>query len=207
MPPTREPARMMGFKKSQGAGRVNFSNQESINDDLQGESLASVQERMEASALRILALRSHTRAELGRKLKGRKFPGTEIEALLLRYEEIGYLDDEAAARSWVQRRLRARPMGLRSMARELSGIGVSPEIAELALAEGYGEGGELVSARRAAHKRLKALRGKDKLRERLLRFLQGRGFPVVICIEAADEIVRPEAIEVLNGIDSAPDDV
>ncbi len=85
--------------------------------------------------MRILALRSHTRAELGRKLKGRKFPGAEIEALLLRYEEIGYLDDEAAARNWVRRRLRDRPMGRRSMARELSGIGVSPEIAELALAE------------------------------------------------------------------------
>lgn len=177
-----------------------------MNEDQRGEGPASVRERMEASALRILALRSHTRAELGRKLKGRKFPGAEIEALLHSYEEIGYLDDEAAARNWVRRRLRARPMGRRSMARELSGIGVSLEIAERAMAEGYGEEGELESARRAARKRLKAFRGKDKLRERLLRFLQGRGFPAMLCIEAADEIVRLEAEEPFGGFDGAPDE-
>lgn len=185
---------------------MSFLNQKSMNENKQGEELTAVRERMEASALRILALRSHTRAELGRKLRGRKFPAAEIEALLHRYEEIGYLDDEAAARSWVRRRLRARPMGLRSMARELSGIGVSPEIAERALAEGYSEEGELESARRAARKRLKAFRGKDKLRERLLRFMQGRGFPAVICIEVVDEIVRLEADELFNGVDGALDE-
>ena len=142
---------------------------------------------METSALRILALRSHTRFELRRKLLGRKFPRGAVEALLDRYAEIGYLDDEAAARSWVRRRLNARPMGRRAMARELGGIGVSAEIAERALAEGYREGGEIECARRAARKRLKALRGKDKLRERLLRFLKGRGFPAGVCIQAADE--------------------
>ncbi|MBT3353194.1 MAG: regulatory protein RecX [Nitrospinaceae bacterium] len=183
---------------------MSFANQKTSNDNQQGEGLASVRERMEASALRILALRSHTRYELGRKLRGRKFPGAEIEALLHRYEEIGYLNDEAAARSWVRRRLRARPMGRRSMARELSGIGVSQEIAELALAEGYGEEGELESARRAAQKRLKAFRGKDKLRERLLRFLQGRGFPAGVSIEVVDEIVRLEAEAPLDDFDDTP---
>ena len=73
------------------------------------------------------------------------------------------------------------------MEQELRGIGASPEIIEEVIGEAYGEGRELDLARRAAGKRLKGLGGKDKLRERLLRFLKGRGFPAGVCIQAADE--------------------
>ncbi|MFP6868604.1 MAG: regulatory protein RecX [Nitrospinota bacterium] len=142
---------------------------------------------MERSALRILALRSNTRAELRRKLRGRGFPPGGIEALLERFEKIGYLDDEATARNWVRRRLKVRPMGRRSMEGELRRIGASNPIIEGAIGDAYGEGGELDCALRAARKRLKTLGGKDKLRERLLRFLNGRGFPASVCIQAAKD--------------------
>ncbi|HJP15001.1 MAG TPA: regulatory protein RecX [Nitrospinota bacterium] len=147
----------------------------------------STRERLEASALRIVTLRSHTRAELRKKLRAKKYPGEDIDTLLDRFERNGYIDDGAAARSWVRRRLQARPMGRRAMAAELRGIGVSTEIAEAALAEGYGEGGEAESALRAAEKRLRVLDGKDKLRDRLLRFLMGRGFPAGVCIRAVED--------------------
>ena len=155
---------------------------------------ASDEEKMEASAVRILALRSHTRSELRKKLRGRKFPHDEIEALLERFTRSGYLDDTAAARNWARRRLRARSMGTRSMVQELRGIGASDEIIEETIAEAYGEEGEIEHARRAAGKRLKGLEGKDKLRERLLRFLMGRGFAPGVCFQVADEILGPKGL-------------
>ncbi len=150
-------------------------------------------ERMKVSALRIITLRSHTRAELRKKLQAKRYPREDIDTLLDRFERIGYIDDDAAARSWVRRRLQARPMGRRAMAAELRGIGVSTEIAEAALAEGYGEAGEAESALRAAEKRLRALDGKDKLRDRLLRFLMGRGFPSGVCLRAVEDALTGAA--------------
>ena len=75
------------------------------------------------------------------------------------------------------------------MEQELRGIGASSEIIEEVIGETYGEGGELDYARRAAGKRLKGLGGKDKLRERLLRFLMGRGFRPGVCFQVADEVL------------------
>lgn len=81
-------------------------------------------------------------------------------------------------------------MGRRSMAEELRGLGIHDSIIESVIREAYGGGAELEHARRAAGKKLKGLEGKDMLRERLLRFLQGRGFSAQICIQAADEVLN-----------------
>ncbi|MFC1492212.1 regulatory protein RecX [Nitrospinota bacterium] len=167
---------------------------------------ASLLEKIETSALRILALRSHTQAELRRKLHQRGFPHHEVEAVLGRLKQIGYLDDESAARSWVRRRLRSRPMGLRLMEQEFQRLGVSPSILKSAISEAYEEGAELEYARRAAWKRLKGLEGKDKLRERLLRFLRGRGFPAAICFQAADEALGGAGREDFGSNGSGPDE-
>ena len=80
------------------------------------------------------------------------------------------------------------------MVQELRGIGASDEIIEETIAEAYGEEGEIEHARRAAGKRLKGLEGKDKLRERLLRFLMGRGFAPGVCFQVTDEILGPKGL-------------
>lgn len=89
----------------------------------------------------------------------------------------------------MRRRIRTRPIGRRLMEREIKGLGVSAEIVKEALSEVYEGEAELEHARRAAEKRLKALEGKDKLKERMLRFLKGRGFPAQICLQAAADLV------------------
>ncbi len=151
---------------------------------------ASISVRMEASAFRILAVRSHPRAELRRKLRQRSFPHDRIEDLLDRLASLGYLNDAEAARNWVTRRVRARPMGRRLMVQELKSLGLSDSIIEDTISQAYENGVELEHARRAADKRLKGLGGKDKLRDRLLRFLQGRGFSAQICFQAVDDALR-----------------
>ncbi|MEK6709717.1 MAG: regulatory protein RecX [Nitrospinota bacterium] len=142
---------------------------------------------MRAAALRLLSRRAHTRSELREKLRLRGFGGAELDALLGRFAEIGYLNDAAAARAWARRRLEGRPMGRRLLREDLHGRGIAPALAEEVLAECYGEGEEQRLALRAARKRLAALGGRDGARGRLLRHLQGRGFPAGVCIHAAQE--------------------
>lgn len=151
----------------------------------------SPRERMETSALRILALRAHTRAELRRKLLSRDFDADEVETLLDRLIRLGYLDDAAAARSWIRRRSEDRPMGRRMLERELRQRGVTESVRRAALDEAYGERDELTRALEAGGKRLRSLRpGEDpRARERLLRFLKGRGFPASVCLEAAETLL------------------
>ena len=146
-------------------------------------------ERMRAAALRLLSRRAHTRAELRRKLRLRGFGGGALESLLDRFTEIGYLDDAAAARAWARHRLEARPMGRRLLEEELRARGVAAPLVRAVLEEYYGEGEELRLALRAARKRLGALGGGEdpRARARLLRHLQGRGFPAGVCFRAAAE--------------------
>lgn len=112
-----------------------------------------------------------------------------MEALLDRFTEIGYLDDAAAARAWARRRLEGRPMGRRLLEEDLKERGIVPALVRAVLEESYGGGEEEALAVRAARKRLGALGGDSRARERLLRHLQGRGFPPGVCFRAAAEVL------------------
>lgn len=147
---------------------------------------------MKAAALRLLARRSHTREELRRKLRQRGHPAVRVEPLLDRLAEIGYLNEEAAARSWVRHRLDARPMGRRMLAAELARKGVPPEVREAALGEAFAGEAERDLVLRAARKRMRAAGEGVFSRDRFLRFLLSRGFPHRLCLEAADRLCGDE---------------
>ena len=151
-------------------------------------------ERAEASAIRMLSHRSHTRAELWRKLRARGYPARIVAPLLDRFAEIGYLNDEAAARNWARHRLGGRPMGRRRLAMELRGRGIAPPLLETVLDEFFPEGSEGEFARLAARKRLRGGGGEkdSRSRERLIRFLLGRGFPQAISVRVAAEFCGGE---------------
>ncbi len=55
-------------------------------------------------AVQLLAVRPHFRRELEAKLRQRGFPSEDIEETLGRLTDQGYLDDRAAARSFVEGR-------------------------------------------------------------------------------------------------------
>jgi len=156
---------------------------------------------MKVSALRLLALRAHTRAELRQKLRSRGHGGRGLEALLERLAGLGYLDDGAAARGWARRRLESRPMGRRLMEGELRARGVPAEILAAVLSDFYGGEAERELALRAAEKRLRAWGGTDapRARDRLLRFLQGRGFQAQVCLSVADEVLTGRAASAGKG--------
>jgi regulatory protein len=127
----------------------------------------------------LLSRREHGRAELCRKLLTREHPRDEVEQALDRLEELGLLDDQRAAQSlaryWATQR-RHGPMKLRASLREK---GFSASLIERAI-----ESVELdwtEQARDLAASRGLDL-GEDKQRQKLLRFLVGRGYSMSLAI-------------------------
>lgn len=147
--------------------------------------------RARATALRALAARARTEAQLRARLSrdGLDAVADEVVAWLL---GLGYLDDAAYARARARSLVAPGRLGPRLAERRLVAEGVSPERAGEAVASALAEAGggagggaaevvlcQALARRRAPGGDLGAL--DERARSRLARFLLGRGFagPVV----------------------------
>ena len=122
-------------------------------------------------AVQLLASRPHFRRELAGKLGQRGYPAGEIDLALARLTEQGYLDDRAAARSFLESRL-GRNQGRARLRAELLQRGAPEEVAEEALAELTPE--DDLPAARAAAERWQRQGGRDP--RALARHLDRKGF-------------------------------
>ena len=77
----------------------------------------------ERLSLRWLALRSRSRAALGRRLRDHGIDGEVVEETLNDLAGRGLLDDRAFAEAWVERRLRTHPLSRRSLRAEFAAAG------------------------------------------------------------------------------------
>lgn len=148
------------------------------------------------AALRLLAVRPRSAAELARRLRMKGFAPAETEPVLARLAELGMLDDAAFAGMLARDRVRLRPQGRRRMLGELRAKGVDEETARAAVdgvldAE---ETDEAALARRAAAK-FRPRPGEDaaRARRRLHGYLARRGFDGDAIREAVGEALgEPE---------------
>ncbi len=157
-----------------------------------GETIAAdVLERMETRdsyiraremAVRLLAVRPRSTAELRARLRQRRVPDDQIRAVLDDLTQAGYLDDLAFARAWVTGRMASRPCGLGRLRWELRDKGIAPAMIEQAIREACGEE-DLASAEERCARALAARRSSAYRRlapearmRRLAGFLQRRGF-------------------------------
>jgi regulatory protein len=131
------------------------------------------------AGLRLLARRAHSRVEVLLKLTRRGYDGTEIRAALRRLEELGYLDDQSFARSFVRRRGAMR--GPRALSAELAARGVDRAQVDAAVGE-FGEAEQLASATRIAERMYasKPVPGRQAILDALGSKLVRRGFSVAI---------------------------
>jgi regulatory protein len=114
------------------------------------------------AAARYLEARPRSVAEVRRRLTTAGYRATLVEAAIARMGELGYLDDDAFARTWVESRDRARPRGEHALRQELrlKGIDNATIVAVLderraAAEEARGDDdGEAVDVDRAAADRL-----------------------------------------------------
>jgi regulatory protein len=145
---------------------------------------AKARERVFQRAAKLLAAKQRSVEELReRLLTTRGATKANVDEVIARLREYGYLDDGKFAQSYASLRLRERPIGRRRLERDLSLKKVDKQTASTALDEVFAATPEEDLIERAIAKRIR-LRGKPKSREdakklfdHLLR--QGFGFELV----------------------------
>jgi len=146
-----------------------------LTDDARRALVAEDQRREAlAAALRLVALGPRSEKEVRDRLRRRAFPVAAVDAAVERLRELGYLDDAAFARFFVEARQAAVPRSRRALAFELSRRGVDRETAGAAVETLSDED----AAYAAASRRLRSLRCLDRVTftRRLGAFLANRGF-------------------------------
>ena len=141
--------------------------------------VAKTEPSLRTRAMRFLARREHSRAELARKLAAIAGEGDDVEALLDELAGKGWLSDSRYAELAV--RAKARRFGPLKVAHELRAKGVGDEVIALAFEKAGADGA--ANLERVWRTRFSAAPADQRERGRQVRFLQGRGF-------ALDEILR-----------------
>ena len=129
-------------------------------------------------ALNILSRRAHSRGELYDKLLMKGEAKEEIQRVIERLDEAGYMDDEAFAQAFASSRLQRKPCGRKLLALELRQRKVAPNIIEKVLDEafaGFDEAGAATAILKKYSARFEKYEGYE-LKRRLYRFLRNRGF-------------------------------
>ena len=147
--------------------------------------MAFAQPSLKGRALKLLAMREHSRAELERKLKAHEQePGT-LKRALDELQARGFIDEQRVADSLVHRR--AGKLGAGRIRQELQAKGLDAE--RVAVAVASLKATELERAREVWRKKFGALPTDAASRAKQARFLATRGFSgeVVRRVLGADE--------------------
>ncbi|GAB6986684.1 regulatory protein RecX [Nocardioides pyridinolyticus] len=120
---------------------------------------------------------ARSRKELADKLTARNVPSDVATRLLDRFEEVGLVDDEAFARSWIASRQPGKGLARRALAQELRRKGVQDEVAREALDE-IDPADEEDAARALVRKKLRSLSRVDDVTatRRLVGMLARKGY-------------------------------
>ncbi len=147
-----------------------------------------------------------------RKLQRLGFRPEMVEEALAKLLAVGYLDDEAFARSWVESRDRARPRGEHALRRELGQKGVERALVDAVLGDrrdgaalaGAADGGGAAAPDEAAAERLLTTKMGPTLREpdprrrlqRAYALLARNGFAPDVCSTVAKRALAASAAAV-----------
>jgi regulatory protein len=121
---------------------------------------------------------ARTRHELAGRLAKKGVPDDVATRLLDRFEEVGLVDDEGFARSWIESRQSGRGLAKRALAQELRRKGVSDEVAREALDE-IDPADEEAAARALVRRKLRSMKNLDRATatRRLAGMLARKGYP------------------------------
>jgi regulatory protein len=144
-------------------------------------------------AVAALARRSLTQIELRARLKPRAARPADVENVLQRLAEIGYLDDARLAESYSRFRRDYEGLGKQRVLRDLARRGVDPAVAEQAVAGAYAGTDELELIRDHLRRKLGSCYGETRVDDpkrltSLYRSLIRAGFPSAKIVIALQEI-------------------
>ena len=148
-------------------------------------------------AVKLISAKSRTVAELRERLLEKSWANkTDVETVISRLKEYGYLDDERFALSYASLKVKQRPIGRRRLERDLKLKKVESSVADEALELVYAETSEEELIDRAIEKRIR-LKGRPSSRleaKSLFDHLLRQGFP----FELVGDKVRAAAKEQLD---------
>jgi len=139
------------------------------------------------SAVRFLAPRPRSAAEVRRRLQEKQINTSVIDQVIERLAALNYLNDLEFAQFWVRNREEFNPRGTQALRYELRQKGIEDSIIEQVLAQLDTRD----AAFRAAEKKMRSLRGKDTttIRQKLGDHLLRRGFSYADIRAVIDQIV------------------
>jgi len=150
--------------------------------------------RVHGAALRLLSVRERTRTESIRGLCRRGYPEEVVVEIIDSFVERGWVDDHRFALLFIRHQVRFRPRSHQLLRQELRKKGCSDTVARAALTELLEEDPDIFSEHVLA---LEACRKKIRTggteRERVLRYLAGRGFSLDQAAQAWNEAATIES--------------
>ena len=138
-----------------------------------------------AAALRLLARRGRSEAELGERLRQKGFAEPQVGAALQRCRELGYLNDARFARERAHELMRAgRAVGRRVMndLRQRGGDEATARAALEAAGCEFGEAELLAELRRRRFPGFAWHTTDDRERQRVVNYFLRRGFPLSLVL-------------------------
>jgi regulatory protein len=154
--------------------------QRSIDNKPQAEvSADKAKEKLMTAALRMLAARARSEAQLREKLLAKEWlDHSLLDQCVARLKELGYINDRSFASSYARSRLQNRAIGRSRLARELTEKKVSREIIDETLEAVFEEVGEdqLLVKAIDKHIRLHGAPNDPKSARRIFAHLMRRGF-------------------------------
>lgn len=147
-------------------------------------------------ALDQLAARQRSEHELRVAMARRKVPADVADEIIVRFTEVGLIDDDSFAAALTATRSTVGQRGRHRIRQELSAKGVDRETAEAALADLDPED-ELEAAKALAEKKARSLRSLEPhvARRRLAGVLARRGFPSSVVSAAVAHALSGDPVD------------
>ncbi|HVQ87430.1 MAG TPA: regulatory protein RecX [Actinomycetes bacterium] len=132
-----------------------------------------------------------TRHQLAEVLRRRQVPDAAAVAALDRITELGYIDDEAFARAWVESRHQFKGLSERVLRRELQQRGVAVHIIDEVLTDGVDADSERAAATALVQKKLRAMGGLDRDTQvrRLVGMLGRKGYASGLAFGVVQQVI------------------
>lgn len=137
-------------------------------------------------AANFLSYRPRSEQEVRRNLAEKDTPPEVVEAALNRLTAMGYVDDGAFARYWVENRGEFKPLSKKALRYELKQKGVADSVISETL-DNLDESDQAYKAAQAQARKLRRLNRRD-FRTKLTAFLQRRGFSYSTTREVVDRL-------------------
>ena len=149
-----------------------------------------------------ISVSAKSRHQLSQVLARRSVPADAAEEALDRFTELGYIDDAAFARAWVESRQRSRGLAAPALRRELRDKGIAPDLVDEVLLACVDSDAERIAASQLVDKKLRAMGSgrpvdRDTATRRLVGMLARKGYNSSVAYSVVRE--RLDSAELRDG--------